>query len=155
MVPSLFVPIDMLPYTASGKIDRRALPEPETVARRQVDFVAPDGPLEERLSAMWMDVLGVDRVGATDDFFELGGHSLLAAQVIARLRSLLGVELPLHAIFVAPTVRKLAEQIMQLTQTGSGDSEMSELLTELESLTDEDAATALAEEAATRRDQAV
>jgi len=113
MVPSLYVALDELPLTATGKVDRRALPDPGTAAVAQRDFVAPQGPLEEVLAEIWAEVLGVERVGADDDFFELGGHSLLATRVVSRLRRTLRVELPLAVFFEGetPTVAVLAREI--------------------------------------------
>ncbi|HEV7508315.1 MAG TPA: non-ribosomal peptide synthase/polyketide synthase [Thermoanaerobaculia bacterium] len=107
MVPTVFVVLETLPLTPSGKVDRRALPEPE---RRGSDesYLAPRTPVEEVLCAIWEEVLGAERVGVEDSFFELGGHSLLATQVISRLRTALSVELPLRSLFEKPTVAGLA-----------------------------------------------
>jgi amino acid adenylation domain-containing protein len=109
MVPTRFLALDALPLTPSGKVDRRALPEPtdEPVA----EYVAPRTPLEETLAAIWQDLLGVERVGVHDDFFALGGHSLLATQAVIRIRSTIG-DVPLHSLFNAPTVAALAEAIV-------------------------------------------
>jgi amino acid adenylation domain-containing protein len=148
MVPSLFVPIEALPLTRNGKLDRKALPDPSAagVSGRQTDYVEPASPLEEELAGMWREVLGVERVGVTDNFFDLGGHSLLATQVIARIRSNMGIALPLHSIFVSPTVQQLAEQVMSLRHPeAEGASEVSQLLAEVESLSDEEVEQALAE----------
>jgi acyl carrier protein len=73
-------------------------------------YVAPGTPLEQAVADVWREVLGVVRVGIHDNFFELGGHSLLATQVVARLHKLLGVELPLRALFERPTVALLAQE---------------------------------------------
>jgi thioesterase domain-containing protein len=106
MVPSAFAVLETLPLTPSGKVDRRALPAPEQPEAQA--YEPPRTPLEESLAAIFAQVLRVERVGRRDDFFALGGHSLLATQVVARLRTSLGVDVPLHALFEAPTVERLA-----------------------------------------------
>ncbi|MFC9249723.1 amino acid adenylation domain-containing protein, partial [Streptomyces sp. NPDC057136] len=119
MVPSLFVELAALPLTPNGKINRAALPEPEGMrGELEAGFVAPATVSEELLAGIWAQVLGVDRVGATDGFFDLGGHSLLAAQVISRIREAFGVEVALSALFDRPTVRGLATTI----ETSAGDA---------------------------------
>jgi amino acid adenylation domain-containing protein len=110
MIPSAFVVLDSLPLTPNGKVDRRALPAP-TATTSTHHFLAPRTPLEALLADIWADVLGVERISADDDFFSLGGHSLLATQVISRLRHLVGVEVPLRALFESPTVSGLAARV--------------------------------------------
>ncbi|MCP4660645.1 MAG: amino acid adenylation domain-containing protein, partial [bacterium] len=110
MVPSAFVFLEALPLLPSGKVNRAVLPAPERHGA-EAEFVAPSGPTEELLAGIWAAVLDLDRIGAEDNFFELGGHSLLATQVISRLRDVFGVELPLHQLFEAPTVARLAPAI--------------------------------------------
>ncbi len=112
MVPSTFVTLEALPFTPGGKVDRRALPDPASLHSQNREHVAPRTPLEEALAEIWAEVLGVERVGATDDFFALGGHSLLATQVVARVRSEYA-DIPLHSIFTAPTVERLAEVVLE------------------------------------------
>ncbi len=107
MVPSTFVVLDTLPLNANGKVDRRALPEPEAPERE--NLTAPRTPEEEVIAGVWSDVLGLEQVGIEDDFFELGGHSLLATRIISRIRSAFEIELPLQALFEGPTVAELAQ----------------------------------------------
>jgi pristinamycin I synthase-3/4 len=111
MVPSAFVMLDALPVTSNGKVDRGALPAPEPGRVGAGEYTAPRTPAEERMAAIWAEVLGLERVGAHDDFFALGGHSLLATQVVSRVREAMCVELPLRALFEAPTVAGLAARV--------------------------------------------
>jgi acyl carrier protein len=112
MVPSAFVVLDTLPVSPNGKVDRSALPVPDTDRPSLEEaYVAPSTPVEEALTAVWSELLSVDRVGVHDNFFALGGHSLLATQLMSRVRKVLGVELPLRSLFDSPTVAGLAEQI--------------------------------------------
>jgi acyl carrier protein len=110
MVPARIVLLETLPRTASGKIDRRALPDPDT-GTEETTQVGPRNTTEELLVEIWCDVLGLKQVSIHDNFFELGGHSLLATQVIARIHDSLGVELSMRQFFVAPTVARMAPAI--------------------------------------------
>ncbi len=105
MVPSVFVVLDELPVNASGKLDRRALPAPELVAR---EFRAPATPSEQLVAGVVAEVLGVEPVGVDDDFFDLGGNSLIATRVAARLGAALNRQVPVARIFEAPGVAALA-----------------------------------------------
>jgi amino acid adenylation domain-containing protein len=112
MVPGAFVFLEAMPLTASGKVNRRALPAPEIGAgAAATEYVAPRTPLEELIAGLWAEVLGVERVGVHDNFFALGGHSLLATQLVSRVRGHFAVELPLRNLFETPTVAGLAERI--------------------------------------------
>ncbi|MEO8191049.1 MAG: amino acid adenylation domain-containing protein [Acidobacteriota bacterium] len=109
MVPAAFVHLAALPLTPSGKVDRKALPDAESIRPELTrQFVPPATRTEEAFTKTWQDVLKLDRVGIDDDFFELGGHSLLLIQVSSRIRASLGVEVPLRSFFEMPTVRQLA-----------------------------------------------
>ncbi len=111
MVPSAFATLDSLPFTPSGKIDRRALPGLAAVqTRRAADYVAPRDEVEQEIAGIWAELLGLEQVGVFDDFFALGGHSLLATQAIMRIRRLHG-DIPLRALLAAPTVATLAEVV--------------------------------------------
>jgi amino acid adenylation domain-containing protein len=111
MLPSRWVPISSFPLTPSGKVDRLALPDPDSVqAERRAEYIAPRNEVETNIAAIWSALLGVQEVGVLDDFFALGGHSLLATQAIMRIRRIYG-EIPLGALFNSPTVAALAEVI--------------------------------------------
>jgi len=114
MIPSLFIPLERLPLTPSGKVDRKALPAPDQ-ARPELEgaFTAPETPIEHRLAEIWSQILRIERVGRNDNFFDLGGHSLLATQLISRIRDQFAVELPLRLLFQFPTVAELAEAVSQ------------------------------------------
>ncbi|HEX6037404.1 non-ribosomal peptide synthetase [Longimicrobium sp.] len=113
MVPGAFVVLDAFPLTPSGKVARRALPAPDASVDAEAR-IAPRTPAEQVLAGIYGEVLKVDGVGANDDFFALGGHSLLATRVTSRVRQAFGVELPVRALFEAPTVEGLASRIEAL-----------------------------------------
>jgi len=116
MIPSVFVPLDALPLTANGKVDRRALPAVDTVTlQRRAEFVAPRTAMEESLADIWCDVLQVQRVGVDDNFFELGGHSLLAIRMIAAIEKRLHRSLPLAGLFKSPTIASLSLHVTEST----------------------------------------
>lgn len=114
MVPSVFLWVEALPRTPNGKVDRQALQNPEQTRpdSERRPYVPPGTPTEETLTAIWEEVLGIDRVGLRADFFcDLGGHSLLATQVLSRVRDRFQVEIPLYLFFQHSTVAALAERI--------------------------------------------
>jgi amino acid adenylation domain-containing protein len=120
MVPSAFVRLNALPLTRNGKVDRRALPEPDSGDLAGTHLMAPRTPTEEVLATLWAQLLGAGRVGATDDFFTLGGHSLLATRLASRVRSDLRVELPIRAVFEHSTLGALAAEVDRLRRGAPG-----------------------------------
>jgi amino acid adenylation domain-containing protein/FkbM family methyltransferase len=110
MLPSAFVRVDALPLNANGKLDRSALQAPEA-APGDAEQAAPLTPAEARVAEIWAALLGVERVGTEDSFFALGGNSLLGMRMVSRVREAFGVELPLRALFDAPTVAELALRV--------------------------------------------
>ena len=122
MVPSRFVILDSLPLTSSGKVDRRALPEPDSVPGEiSQTYVAPRDDVERRLADIWQSVLHVTPVGICDSFIELGGHSLLMVRMVAQVQKAFGTRLPLAAVLRSPTIEQLAVLLRQaaLAQEGA------------------------------------
>jgi acyl carrier protein len=122
MVPNQFVFLDALPSTPNGKVDRDALPAPDTgPAPSPAAFVGPRSDTEVALVRIWADVLRVQNVGVHDDFFQLGGHSLLALQVMGRVRETFKADLPLRTLFDFPTVVGLAMAIDKAPRSGAAE----------------------------------
>ncbi|NWA46118.1 non-ribosomal peptide synthetase [Pseudomonas reactans] len=115
MVPALLMRLDAMPLSPSGKLDRRALPEPVWQVREHVE---PETPLQQQIAAIWREVLGLPDIGLRDDFFALGGHSLLATQIISRTRHACDVELPLRTLFEASELGAFAEQVGLIQASG-------------------------------------
>jgi acyl-coenzyme A synthetase/AMP-(fatty) acid ligase/acyl carrier protein len=142
MVPALLEILESLPLTPNGKVDRRALAErPLTglVQQSAVAYVAPRNAVEERLAAVWCNLLGVEKVGVHDSFFALGGHSLLATRLVAAVREAFGVEIPLRTLFERPTLEDLALVIAEARVERADESDVERLLAELEEISDEEA----------------
>ncbi|WP_117670140.1 non-ribosomal peptide synthetase [Micromonospora sp. MW-13] len=115
-IPTTFVSMDALPHNRTGKLDRQALPEPPAERSALLDApTAASDPLEDALIAVWTEVLDATVVGVHDSFFDLGGHSLLAMRLAARISDVLGTEIPLRAVFDAPTVAAMAEFVGRTT----------------------------------------
>jgi amino acid adenylation domain-containing protein len=136
MMPSAFVYLDELPLTPNAKVDRKALPAPETDLTAAATYIAPRTQVEEMLCAIWSKVLGVEGIGVNVSFFEVGGHSLKATQVISRIRESFQVELPLRAMFESPTIESLTVAIAKVLF--SEESEVANLLNDLEQLSDDE-----------------
>ncbi len=111
MVPAVFAWTDALPRSGSGKLDRRARPEDAGAAEAAATYLAPRGELEERLAALWSEILGVERVGVRDDFFDLGGQSILATRLAARVREELGFPFPVSELLTGPTIERMARVV--------------------------------------------
>ncbi|MBV9926801.1 MAG: amino acid adenylation domain-containing protein [Acidobacteria bacterium] len=124
MLPSAFVRLECLPLTPNGKVDRLALPEPVRQRPEAGELlVEPRTPFEAEVARIWAETLGVGRVGVEDNFFELGGHSLLATQVVSRVLSVFGVELPLLRLFETPTVAGVAAAVERLAGSARGGAD--------------------------------
>ncbi|MET7511591.1 amino acid adenylation domain-containing protein, partial [Streptomyces albidoflavus] len=108
VIPAAFVPMEVLPLTSNGKLDRRALPAPTYTSTSRRAARTPD---EQVLCALFGEILGVEKVGVDDGFFELGGHSLLVTRLVNRVRAVFGCELSVRAVFEAPSVALLAERL--------------------------------------------
>ncbi len=120
MIPSAFVVQPSLPLTANGKLDRSALPDVEVRSEASVEFIAPRTSVERQVAGLWMEVLGLKRVGALDDFFSVGGHSLHAMRLISRIRSAFDIELPLRVLFESPTLEGMSAHVERALGAGTG-----------------------------------
>ena len=138
MIPATFTFLDALPMTSSGKVDRRALPEPGTDRPELTEtFVAPRNPSEKVMVDIWAEILGLERIGVYDNFFDVGGHSLLSMQLVSQVEKMFQIEVPLQNFFETPTVAGLIEIIEAARQRGSSTTMLDP------SATDFDAETAL------------
>ena len=139
MIPAAFEVIGSLPVMPNGKIDRRALPEPQTPIEMDESFAGPRTPIEELLATTWREVLKLEQIGIHDNFFDLGGHSLLAARVVSNVRTTMDVEFGMVDVFQAPTIASLAELLYPRAMQQAPEDELAVLLAELEGLSDEEA----------------
>ncbi|WP_264312050.1 non-ribosomal peptide synthase/polyketide synthase [Pseudomonas putida] len=134
MVPAHLLLLATLPLTVNGKLDRKALPQPDA-RLLQGDYLAPRSELEQQIAAVWAEVLKLEKVGLHDNFFELGGHSLLATQVLARLQIELGMNLPLALLFQAENLQAYAAMISELNTNSDEDlDELQDFMNELEAI---------------------
>ena len=143
MVPSNFVLLDKLPVTETGKLDRRALSEMEFAQAEP--YVAPRNPVEEILAEIWAETLEVDRVGINDSFFMLGGHSILLTRLLSQVREVFDAEIPFRSFFESPTVAGLAGLFEGNESFGNT---LSQLVNQIDALSDEEAEALLSSEAA-------
>jgi amino acid adenylation domain-containing protein len=135
MIPALFVVLTGLPLTASGKVDRGALPPPETVpALRIRDHTPPRTELERALAEAWQELLAVAPVGVDDDFFALGGHSLQITRLVAEIQRRFGVEIAPRVVFERPTVAGLSVAVAEALVAAAGEAEAAAALSEVEEL---------------------
>src|SRR5204862_4689908 len=139
MVPTFIVFLEALPLTPNGKVDRMALPVVDRAQLHQdeTQISSPSGAglqtvLHELLGQIWKDVLTLPQVGIHDNFFELGGHSLLATQVVARMRRVLDVDVPLRSLFEAPTIAQLSQHLEDLMRSASTGSAQGTIPTVME-----------------------
>ena len=121
MVPTQLLRLDAMPLSPSGKLDRRALPEPLWQVREHVE---PQTELEQRIAAIWCEVLGQTQIGLHDDFFALGGHSLLATQIVSRVRQACDVELALRTLFDASELGAFAEHVARIQAAGQRNTQL-------------------------------
>jgi acyl carrier protein len=139
MVPGVWVEMEEMPLTVNGKLDRRGLPEAEEGrAELEGGYEEPRTEVEKKLAEIWVEVLGVERVGIHDNFFDLGGQSLLATQVISRTRKLLHIDVPLRRLFDLPTIAELAEIIVD-THAKQEQTILANELAELQQLSETEA----------------
>ena len=142
MIPPAFVLLDEIPLTATGtgKVDRRALPEPgHSRPDLETPFAGAKTPVEQELSQIWAEVLSLEKVGIHDNFFDLGGHSLAATRVVSQVLKQFQVELSLESLFRSPTVAEMAAVIVEHQGRKLEQKELNRIVTELESLSDEEA----------------
>jgi acyl carrier protein len=140
MMPSAFVFLASLPRSPNGKVDRNVLPAPDlTGFDLEQNFTAPQTSIEKDLGQIWADLLGLGQVGIHANFFDLGGHSLLATQVMSRLQDKFQVELPLRTFFEQPTIADLALVITEIQAAKAEQTDVSHILAEIESLSEDEA----------------
>ncbi|MFN2440684.1 MAG: phosphopantetheine-binding protein, partial [Chitinophagaceae bacterium] len=123
MVPTLWVELESLPLTANGKVDIKALPNPDAGEMITAQYVAPRNELEKKLVEIWQELLEVEQVGIHDDFFQLGGHSLLAIRLVSYIERNLLVSLPINVLFQFTTISELSKYLE--TQSTKNDEEES------------------------------
>ena len=151
MIPSIFMAVEEYPLTPNGKVDRRALPDPDdTAVTSGQEFVVPSNETEEQLVQIWCDILQIEQVGIHNNFFEMGGHSLLAIQIVSRIRDAYDIDITPRQIFDAPTVADLARYVLEqeaaeldIDDEEFDDADLADLLDDLGDLSEDELATLL------------
>jgi acyl carrier protein len=151
MVPSTFMFLDSLPL-ANGKLDRKALPKPDDIRPNLgQQYVPSRNEIEQSLVRIWEEVLDVRPVGIQDSFFDLGGHSLAATRVVSRVLKHFRIEVPLQSLFQSPTVADMAAVITEHQAKKLEEQDLNRILSELESLSDEETESRLTSESTPNR----
>jgi amino acid adenylation domain-containing protein len=151
MLPSAFVMLDSLPLTASGKVDRRALPPPpKSREKADTSYAAANTLVEKVLVKLWADTMGIEDVGIHDDFSELGVDSLLSAQIVSRVNDTFPLKRPLNTLLEAPTVAKLSKFIIEQETLPGQSEQVAHILLKIEDMSAEEISRALEEERGTR-----
>jgi acyl carrier protein len=140
MVPAAFVRLDVMPMTANGKVDRGSLPAAaDSRPELEVPFIPAESPTEKQLIKIWVQILGLNRIGIHDNFFDLGGHSLAASRVVSQVIQEFQIEVPLQVLLQSPTIAEMAAVITERQASKLLTEDLDGILTELESLSDEHA----------------
>ena len=136
MVPTAYVFLERLPISLNGKIDRKALPSPEVVAGHpdEEEFLAPATPVERQLAGIWEEVLHREPIGIRENFFDIGGHSLSAMRVMARVRGVFDLEIPVSSLFQSPTIETLAMAIDGMRSSTLSEEDLLRILEEIEAM---------------------
>jgi amino acid adenylation domain-containing protein len=147
IIPNIFVHLRRIPLTLNGKVDYRGLPSLADIQQElKRDFVPPSTLAEKMLAEIWSEVLGVEKIGIHDNFFTLGGHSLLATQIVSRVRSAFQADISLRVLFEAPTIAEMVTLILQAQADQVDESELAEMLSDLEGLSSDEIAQLLKDE---------
>ena len=147
MVPTVFSLLSELPLTATGRVDRRVLPNPpERRPNLNTPFVEPGTKVEHIITRIWAEILSLEEIGLNDNFFDLGGHSLGAMRVVSQVVKQFQIDMPLKSLFESPTVAEMAAIITQNQAKPASDAELTQMLREVQALTEEEAKNVLAVE---------
>lgn len=140
MIPSVFVMMEKMPLTSTGKTDRSALPEPDRI-RPLLDspYVPPSTEEEKKIADIWAEILELDQVGIHDSFFDLGGNSIQSMRIVSRICRVFHTDLSMRVFFDFPTVAGLAAYITEKRDSSISDTELEKMVAELEMLSDEEA----------------